>query len=161
MQYLSPWFSPILLGSSIVQMRKLKIKEISYSISDKTRPLYPELSSSFRRKSIGGSRFGAPSQLTIIEFFPQTLFPQRNMTLGTELLSSQMVINFFFHLSIRAPTSFSVLLVHQCVLISIARVSSLVQSMSSADILISLEYSGMALMEVSSQGLGSLLETYS
>lgn len=77
------------------------------------------------------------------------------------MLSSQIVINFFFNLSIRAPTGFSVILVHQCVLISTARVSSLVQSMSSADILISLEYLGMALMEVSSQGLRSLLETFS
>ena len=110
----------------------------------------------FRRESIWNSKL-AHNYIV----FPSDSFPQRNMTLGTELLSSQIVINFFFHLSIRAPTSFSVLLVHQCVLISIARVSSLVQSMSSADILISLEYLGMALMEVSSQGLRSLLETHS
>lgn len=85
------------------------------------------------------------------------------MTLGIELLSSQIVIIIIviFCLSIRASTGFSVLLVHQCVLISIARVSSLVQSTSSAGILISLGYLGMALTEVSSQGLRSLLETYS
>ena len=85
------------------------------------------------------------------------------MTLGIELLSSQIVIIIIviFCLSTRASTGFSVLLVHQCVLISIARVSSLVQSTSSAGILISLGYLGMALTEVSSQGLRSLLETYS